>query len=313
MPSLDEAAAQVGSQLESVLHSAVKTISSDQQITFRLYVRQVLPLDGFVYWINAAIVPKEELERLQLSMIAVSRVVQGSLHRQVVTEQNDVTSRDVNSIIFTPTAQEDDFNVESPEAIYLGEFDGTQFAFSRMESKYTQAGIFHYRGRAVLPTMRTQIIDATEDIPDKLIISNSVPIWLSMKQFATVYPSYLSPSNLKPPYIVADVKTTTPLQMAPNYYCRYQHVQDSVRVTLFGFDNQRALEFVDYVVRRALNMEEYGITNMPVVTDGKAGQVEIGVLAQLKYIDFDINYYQATTRDIAEKLIKKAVINYEVK
>lgn len=313
MPSLDEAAKSTQSQLAATLQSAVETISSDQHITFRLYVRQVLPLDGFVYWINAAIVSPEELERLGLTSVSAEISVQGSLHRQAVTEQNDVTSRDVNNIIFTPTQQIDDFNVESPDSLYLGEYDGTQFAFSRMESKYTQAGIFHYRGRAVLPTMRTQIIDDPGDIPDELIISNSVPIWLSMKQFATVFPSYLTPSNLKPPYIVADVQNTTALQLAPNYHGRFQHVQDRVRITLFGFNNQRALEFLDHVVRRAVDDEEYGITNMPVITDGKAGQVEIGVLAQLKYIDFDINYYQATVRDIAEKLITEAVINYEVK
>lgn len=313
MPSLEEAARATQSQLAATLKSAVETISNDQHITFRLYVRQVLPLDGFVYWLNAAIVSDEELARLGISDIPVERSVQGSLHRQVVTEQNDVTSRDVNSIIFTPTEQIDDFNVESPEAMYLGEYDGTQFAFSRMESKYTQAGIFHYRGRAVLPTMRTQIIDDPGDIPDELIISNSIPIWLSMKKFATVYPSYLSPSNLKPPYIIADVQSTTSLQLAPNYHGRWQHVQDRVRITLFGFNNRRALEFLDHVVQRALDDEEYGITNLPVVTDGKVGQVEINVLAQLKYIDFDINYYQETVRDIAEKLITEAVIKYEVK
>ena len=53
MPSLEELAEQHSSQLSSVLKSAVETISSDQEITFRLYVRQVLPLDGFVYWVNA--------------------------------------------------------------------------------------------------------------------------------------------------------------------------------------------------------------------------------------------------------------------
>jgi hypothetical protein len=311
MPSLEEAAKSTQSQLAATLKSAVETISDNQHITFRLYVRQVLPLDGFVYWINAAIVTADELARLGLSSAPIE--VQGSLHRQVVTEQNDVTSRDVNSIIFTPTVQIDDFNVESPDAIYFGEYEGTQFAFSRMESKYTQAGIFHYRGRAILPTMRTQIIDDPGDIPDDLIISSSIPIWLSMKQFATVYPSYLSPSNLKPPYIVADVQSTAPLQMAPNYHGRWQHVQDRGRITLFGFNNQRALEFLDHVVRQAVDEEQFGITNMPVVTDGKVGQVEIGVLAQLKYIDFDINYYQETVRDIAEKLITEAVINYEVK
>ncbi|MBB9692507.1 hypothetical protein FTT06_027040, partial [Escherichia coli] len=82
----------------------------------------------------------------------------------------------------------DDFNVENPDAIYLGEYGGVQFAFSRMESRYQQSGIFHYRGMAILPTMRSQIIDCEEDISDEQIISNSIPIWLQMKDAATVYP-----------------------------------------------------------------------------------------------------------------------------
>lgn len=313
MPSLDEIAESTGNQLSSVLKPAVETISSNQQITFRLYVKQVLPLDGFVYWVRAGLLVGEELERLHVTN-SHTVTIAGSLHRQVVTEQSETTSRAVNSLIFTPMEQIDDFNVENPDVIYLGEYAGTQFAFSRMESRYTQAGIFHYRGTAILPTMRTQIIDSLEDINEELILSNSIPIWLALKQFATVYPSHLSPQNLRPPYIVADVRDTQPLQMAPLLIdgTRWQHVQDRVRITLYGFSNEQALNYLDYVIEGALDEELFGITNMPVVTDGKSNQVEINALAKQKFIDFDVNYYQATTRDIALKLIKSAFINIEV-
>lgn len=314
MPSLDEIAASTGSQLATVLKSAVETISSGQEITFRLYVRQVLPLDGFVYWINAEIIEPEELARLGITSPLVANI-KGSLHRQVVSEQNDTSSRDVNSIIFTPIEKIDDFNVQDPNSVYLGDYEGTQFAFSRMESRYTQSGIFHYRGMAILPTMRSQIIDNPDDISDELIISNSTPIWLALKQFATVYPSFLVPSNLKPPYIAADVRATTPLQMAPLVAngVRYQHTQDTVRITLYGFSNQRALDFVDYVVSAALEDEVFGITNIPVVSDAKSSQVEINALAKKKTVDFDVNYYQTTTREISQQLIKEVIFNYEVK
>ena len=198
MPSLDEIAANTGTQLSTVLQAAVETISSGQEITFRLYVRQVLPLDGFVYWVNAAIIAPQELARMNITA-PLTATIKGSLHRQVVTEQSESLSRDVNNIIFTPIEKADDFNVEDPNAIYLGEYEGTQFAFSRMESRYTQSGIYHYRGMAILPTMRSQIIDSPDDISDEQIISNSTPIWLALKPFATVYPSFLVPSNLRPP------------------------------------------------------------------------------------------------------------------
>lgn len=315
MPSLDEMAASTGSQLSTVLKSAVETISSGHEITFTLYVRMVLPLDGFVYWINAAIVSPEVLERMELSSASKTRKIKGSLHRQVVTEQNDTTSRDVNNIIFTPIEKIDDFNLQDPNTLYLGEYEGAQFSFSRMDSRYTQSGIFHYRGMAILPTMWSQIIDDPGDISDDLILSNSIPIWLSLNKFATIYTSFLTPPNLRPPYIVADVRDTVSLQLAPIEHGdgRFQFVEDKVRVTLYGFSNQRALEFLDFVVNTALEDEHFGITNMPVVSDGKTSQVELNALAKKKTIDFDVNYYQATTRSISMQLIKKVIINYEVK
>ncbi|HHL2710447.1 TPA: hypothetical protein ACQ39K_001966 [Yersinia enterocolitica] len=314
MPSLEELAENTNTQLSAVLQSAVETISSGQEITFRLYVKQVLPLDGFVYWVNAHIISPGELERLDITNPHVISI-KGSLHRQVVTEQSETVSRTVNNIIFTPVEKIDDFNVENPEAIYLGEYAGTQFAFSRMDSRYSQAGIYHYRGNAVLPTMRTQIIDSPDEISDELILSNSTPIWLSLKKFATVYPSFLSPSNLKPPYIVADVRDSQSLQTAPVVRDgqRWQLTQDRVRITLYGMSNAEALNFRDYVVDTALEDEVFGVTNLPIVTDGKSTQVEINVLAKLKFIDFDVNYYQITARDISMQLIKEVIFNYEVK
>lgn len=315
MPSLDELAEATGSQLSGVLQSAVETISSGQEISFRLYVRQVLPIDGFVYWVNASIISPEEMARMNITA-PLTASIKGSLHRQVVTEQSESMSRDVNNIIFTPIEKADDFNVEDPNAIYLGEYEGTQFAFSRMESRYTQSGIYHYRGMAILPTMRSQIIDSPGDISDEQIISNSTPIWLALKQFATVYPSFLVPSNLRPPYIAADVRNTMPLAMAAHYDTgsqqRYQFAQDTVRITLYGFSNQMALDYVDFVVNKALEDEEFGITNMPIPIDVKSNQVEINALAKKKIVDFEVNYYQQTTREISQKLIKEAIFNYEV-
>ncbi|EHR9446846.1 hypothetical protein KZK20_000892 [Salmonella enterica] len=314
MPSLEELAEQHGSQLSSVLQSAVETLSSGQEITFRLYVRQVLPLDGFVYWVNAEIVSCDELCRLNIESPTRLKI-KGSLHRQVIAVQDESVSKDVNNIIFTPVQPVDDFNVENPDAIYLGEYGGVQFAFSRMESRYQQSGIFHYRGMAILPTMRSQIIDCPEEISDERIISNSIPLWLAMKDFATVYPSYLVPQNLRPPYIAVDVRNSTPLQAAPIVYGgqRFQLVQDSVRLTLYGFTNRMALDYVDSVVRRALEEEEFGVTNMPIPVDAKSGQVEINALAKKKTVDFEVNYYQTTIREISQQLIKKAICSYEVK
>ncbi|MNG65706.1 hypothetical protein D3C73_263420 [compost metagenome] len=313
MAKLDEIAKRTKTQLADTLHTAVDTISTSQKITFKLYVKQVLPLDGFIYWVRADLVNPAELERLGLDKLKKAVTIQGSLHRQAVSEQTTTASQSMNYIIFTPLKQIDDFNMVDPKWMYLGDYDGVQFSFSRMESKYTQAGIFHYRGLAVLPTLRTQIIDDPADINTDLILSNSTPIWMRLTKYGTVYPSYLSPSDMLPPYIVADVKETKPLQAAPHYLTRSQHVQDTVRVTLYGMNNKQALDYVDYIVNEALDFEEFGITNSPVVIDDKLNQVEINALAKKKHIDFDVNYYQHTARNIALQLIKEAFITLEIK
>lgn len=314
MPTLDEIASQTSSQLSGVLQSAVETISSGQEITFRMYVRKVLPIDGFVYWINAEIIDPAELSSMGISA-PITKPISGSLHRQVIVEQGETTSRDVNNIIFTPTKRIDDFNIDSPDFIYIGEYQGTRFAFSRMESRYTQSGIFHYRGMAILPTMQSQLIDSAEDINTDQIISDSTSIWLTLSQFATVYPSFLIPANLTPPYIAVDVRRTVALQAGHIIYdgVRYQLAQDSVRVTLYGFNNEDALGYVDYVIRTALEDEQFGITNIPIPKDEKYTQVELNALAKRKTVDFEVNYYQQTTRDIARQLIKQVIVNYEVK
>lgn len=312
MPSLEESAKTASTDLSNVLQAAVETISAHQQITFTLYVKQVLPLDGYVFWVKASVVSQEELKRLGLDNTPLTVKITGSLHRQAVSEQTETASQSVNHIIFTPLEPIADFNVIDPQGRYLGEYDGVQFNFSRMESKYTQAGIFHYRGNAVLPTMKSQIINDPADIDTDLILSNSIPIWMRLKKYGTVYPSYLSPSDLSPPYIVADVRDTQPLQAAANYLTRSQHVVDKVRVTLYGLNNAQALNYMDYIIYNACDEEGYGISNSPVMVDDKLNQVEIHALAKKKHIDFEINYYQQTARDIALQLIKEAFIHLEI-
>ncbi|VFS51418.1 hypothetical protein [Budvicia aquatica] len=231
---IDEVAATVGTELAVALHSAVETISSSQRVTFTLYVKQILPLDGYVYWVKASIVNPAELARLGLSDSPLSVSISGSLHRQALSEQTDTVSQSINHIIFTPIEKIDDFNVVDPNGMYLGQYEGVQFTFSRMDSRYTQAGIFHYRGESVRPSMRTQIIDSQDDINTDLVLSNSIPIWLLNNHIAPVYPSYLLPANVPAPYIVADVQSTKPLQGAAGYVRN-----PTTRIILDGFSTCR--------------------------------------------------------------------------
>jgi len=45
-------AATAKPQLASGLAQGVETISNYEQITFTLYVKLVLPLDGYVFWVK---------------------------------------------------------------------------------------------------------------------------------------------------------------------------------------------------------------------------------------------------------------------
>lgn len=306
MAKLDEIAKLTDSQLAD---AADYSLSPSQKITLKLYVMQVLPLDGFIYWVRADLLNPVELERLGLDKQKKTITIQGSLHWPAVSEQAVIAPQSMNDITFTPLEQIDDFNGVGPKGMYLGEYDGRQFSFSRMESEGTLAGIFHYRGLAVLPTMRTRLINDSAAINTDLILSNSTPIWMRLTKYGTVYPLFLSPSDIPLPYIVVDVRETKPLQATQHYLNSTQHVQDTVRVTLYGMSNAQALDYVDYIVQTALNDEEYGISNSPVVFDEQLNQVEINTLAKKKHIDFDINYYQQTARNIGQQLIKAAFIN----
>lgn len=311
--SLEEFAENQRTQLANLLDNAVETISNHQQITFTLYVRMVLPIDGFVFWVNSELVDDEKLSQLGDS-IERKQTIDGSLHRQVTSRQEESESRDENYIIFTPVEQCDYFNINNPAAIYIGEYAGEKFTFSRMDSRYTQAGIWHLRGLAVLPTMLSQLIETKEDIAYAQIVSSSLPAWLTLDKYAEVFPAYLVPNNFTGKYIAIDCSRPRALQSAPLIIGnrRYQLVSETVRATLQQFNNYEALNWLDYVLTESLGGELFGISNIPVVEDGRAKQVELKVLDQSKVIVFEVNYYQQAMTDKARILIKEAFINIEV-
>ena len=43
------------------LAQGVQTISNNEQVTFTLYVKLVLPLDGYVFWVNASLLTDSAL------------------------------------------------------------------------------------------------------------------------------------------------------------------------------------------------------------------------------------------------------------
>jgi hypothetical protein len=312
-----------GSDIAAALAEGVKTISEDQVITFTLYTRYVLPVDGYVFWIRQC--------DTQLQ-------VEGSLH--YITEQHQRVDETIaiNSMIFTALEQVQEFNAISPGTMYIGEFEGIQFAFNQRSSYYEQSGLHHYMGNAVYPALSTQLLASTADIPTSMILSNSIPIWMSLTgdggmyevptQFPqatyAVYPEYLVPDNIAPQYVAVEVEYTEALQAVPWLYnvtvgstttaFHNQLMKDKVKLYLYGFNHQQAMFYFDYVLNfiQIYGGKIMGLMNCPAVTDVPRIQSELGIRAQKKVIEFEVSYYQSATLETALQLILHTIPNFDV-
>ena len=329
-------------EMSATLAAGLDTLSSEQTITFTKYVRVVLPLDGFVFWIAASIVsPSAVMGTSALNTSALgsgpavsypaanSVTVKGSLHYATRVVQQQTESYAINDVVFSAESEITDFNVVSPTVMYLGEWQGVRFAFSQRRSFYQQAGLYHYTGAAIYSTMDTQIIDDPRQLDARsLVVSNSLPLWLAMgrnvppynilqiQATLDLYPSFAVPVNLPPPYGVVHIEPsgTRAIQSTPyldGLNSHWQLVEDSVTLTVYGYRNGAIMDFLDYVYQNTI-FDAFGIMDYPVVQDEKTTQVELQTLAIRKKITMRINYYQARMRNIAQQLILSCVPTYNI-
>ena len=321
--------------LASDLAEGIKAISANQSVRFKKYVRLVLPLDGYVFWVRDSLVsPSALLNAMSMNSVPFNKVqritdegtyldVQGSLHYATDTRQEAEESYGLNSVVFTTMQPIEELNDIGPDVQWIAEIDDIRFSFSSRGNFYKNAAVNHYRGYAIYPDMAPQVIDKVGDFNPELIVSNSLPIWLSMFGYQSfygikkcpvrLYPSYLSPNNLLPPYGVVDIPpaSTHALTMAPTLGPRMSHSQlvaERVKVTLWGTRNSTALDFLDFVLQYTLDNDTVlGLMNTPVVADEKRTQSELNTIAMKKSIEFEVNYNQATNRDIARQFIQSCV------
>lgn len=314
--------------LGAVLQAGVDEISSSQTITFTKYVRLVLPLDGFVFWVAASMVTPSALYNamgFNTSAFAAGQVVAtgaptltvaGSLHYATDVRQNEDETLAVNRVVFTAQRPVNDLNDVGPNVMYIGTFEGRRFAFSQRRSFYYQAALWHYAGDAIYPDMETQIIDDPRGFDSRsLVVSNSLPAWLTLTKFMPMYPSFAVPANVLPPYGAVHIEpaNTVALQAFPSKDStgsHFQLVQDKVRITTYGLRNNAALDFQDYVTQYSLDTDNIGIMNTPAFRDEKRTQVELGILAMKKTIEFDVSYYQTRIADVARQLILSATMGF---
>ncbi|EDV6157460.1 hypothetical protein AA440_004296 [Salmonella enterica subsp. enterica] len=306
MPSLSELQQTAKTELNATLTQGIDDLSSFQVVTFTKYIRKVLPLDGFVFWVKASVLssaPDSEPDTVN---------VKGYLHLTTESIQDDEQLYDRNVVTFTAQADIDPFNDIGSDVLYIGEFFGIQFSFSRRTGLNEPANLYHYSGEAIFPYMRSQIINSADDIDlADVVVSNSLPIWLSLSQFMPMYPGMLSVQNLVPPY--ATVKCGEPSPVA-GAFCldekqnQYQLVSEDVTITVTGLRNAAVEDFLRYVQDYTLSDKaEMGVMNIPVIQDERITQNELNIIAMRKKVKFKVNYYQQRMRNVARRLITSAI------
>ncbi|EHZ2605155.1 hypothetical protein Q2V95_004168 [Salmonella enterica] len=306
MPSLSELQQTAKTELNATLTQGLDDLSRFQVVTFTKYIRKVLPLDGFVFWVKASVLssaPDSEPDTVN---------VKGYLHLTTESVQDDEQLYDRNVVTFTAQADIDPFNDIGSDVLYIGEFFGIQFSFSRRTGLNEAANLYHYSGEAIFPYMRSQIINSADDIDlADVVVSNSLPIWLSLSQFMPMYPAMLSVQNLVPPY--ATVKCGEPSPVA-GAFCldekqnQYQLVSEDVTITVTGLRNAAVEDFLRYVQDYTLSDKaEMGVMNIPVIQDERITQNELNIIAMRKKVKFKVNYYQQRMRNVARKLITSAI------
>jgi len=327
MPGLNE---EYESQLAGGLDAGLETLSLNQEVTFTQYVRVVLPLDGFVFWVSADLLaPSAVLNAMAYDQVSFNQgpgvavpaptlTVKGSLHYATDFRQEMEGSYGLNQVTFTAQDPVQDFNLVSNNIMYIAEVDGIMFSFSRRDSFYKQADLYHYRGDAVLPRMMTQLINKIDGLDiSNVICSNSMPIWLSLNKIMPIYPALLTPTNIRPPYATVEIREddTVAIQSTPSFDStgtHWQLVSDTVRLTIFGLRNFNALDFQDYVLQSSLDTDLFGIMGMPIIRDAHYNQAELNAIAMAKTITFKINYYQSRMQDVARQLILSAIPTFYV-
>ncbi|WP_297480662.1 hypothetical protein [Ferrovum sp.] len=304
-------AANSPSQLAATLAAGVGSISDRQQVSFTRYSRFVSPLDGFVFWINTRSVT----------------TYYGSLHQTISQNQREDETIAINHIVFTSESEISQFNLISSDILFVGTWVSDnveiQVVFNEAISVYKQAGLWHYSGDAVYPALQAQLVQSASDIPSSPIVSNSLPIWLSQNTFAPVYPSYLVPSNVVPPYIAVhidpefteplgqfmELEWPNPIVSGFNQLSSNQLMKDRVQLTLYGFNNQTAIQYLASLVQYSVNTDAFGFCNSPAIKDEKRIQSEISAIAMKKKIDITASYYQSTANALAQRLIVQAALS----
>lgn len=306
------------SQIQAALDAGVEQVSGEQEVAFRQYTRVQLTSDGTVFWVATQ-------ERVN---------AKGSLHYATDRHQAEDETIAANQFLFNSETEITQFNAVAPSVMWIGTWPvagGTlRVAFAQRGNYFREAQVWHYSGFAIYPALQTQIIDDEADLPAGPIVSNSLPIWLTQNDLAPVYPSFLVPDNIAPPYVVVHIppEATETLCAAPavgpwpgsvqpdtgasplHYLSVSQLCRDTVEITLYGFSNASAWQYLANLYEASESgSAPFGFANSPAILDEKRPQVELAAIAQKKRIVILANYDQGAADTVARRLILAAAVS----
>ena len=299
-------------QFSALLKAGLQQLSRNQAVSFQKYVKMVLSQDGYVFWVASG--PTQSFT--------------GSLHVGSDRVQEEDQTIGINSFVFTSEDEITELNEIEPLTMWVGTWSlsgnvNLQIAFSRRGPYYRSADLWHYSGFAVYPALSSQLVNAISDLPAEPIVSNSLPIWLSLvsQGITTVpaYPSFLVAENISPPYVSVHIlpEETMALQPFPLFQwpgtpnppenlqlmTSQQLSKDKVRFTFYGLNNQQIIQYIAGIMDYSLNTDAFGFMSNPVPKDDKRTQIEIRAIAMKKTLDLDVSYYQSAADAIARRLI----------
>lgn len=312
MTSVADALSAKG-QMAADLAAGLAVLTQNEQLTFQSYDRWSNPLDGTVFWI--------------LDTKTAPLVVNGSLHVSQDQDQIEDETASVNRVIFTATQAIGDFAQIDPDSMWLCSYGELTIAFNSRSMYFQQADLHHYSGVSVMPAMMSQIVkDASQFVQTFQVVSNSLPFWLYLNVYdkpysdgltmpVTLYPSFLVPENMNPPYGVVHIEPGETVSSQGASFLdqtlgHWQLAQDNVRITLYGMTNDLAVTFLDFVLQYSYDWNTIGVINTPVIRDEKRFQTEISTIAMKKTIEFQVSYQQYAARNIVRQLITKSLQTY---
>lgn len=326
-------------QLRDALVSGLETLDLDQQITFQAYTRVVLPLDGYIFWspttqlvIAGSLHIAQEIAQNEDETYGAATVVftaEAPVTQFIAAPINTIYVATVNGTQFA-FSQQQGFYQQAGIWHYFGHSIppalSTQLLSSPNQIDPNQAVVsnslplwlaLNKYGPATL--IQVPVLDSSGqpvlDSSGNVITTPSVVYPDLFNCNVTLYPSFVVSPNLVPPYGVVHIgeEDTRALQSAPYIDVNRNHWQlgsDRVRITLYGLQNNAALDFLDCVEQYSVNTGNFGIMNMPIVRDAKRTQSELQAIAMKKYIDFEVSYYQFRAQQIARTLIEAVQITF---